>query len=162
MPRKKKQKAKGYRGFLQRVLRHPPAVQAAYVLTFPVAFAGCCLLLLSGYLAILSQDLPSLSQIENPKLDYAAVAYTADSVEFARFGRQNRSWKRYKEISEHVHHALIATEDHRFERHWGIDLFRTFSAATQSLLWKLGLPFERQGGSTITQQLARPYRANWF
>ena len=155
MPRKKRPKAKGYHGFLQRVLRHPPAVQAAYVLTFPAAIAICGLFVLSGYMAILSRDLPSLSQIENPELDYATVAYTADGVELARFGRQNRSWMTYEEISEHVRHALIATEDHRFDRHWGMDLFRTFSAAAQSALWKLGLPFERQGGSTITQQLAR-------
>ncbi len=155
MAQKKKRKAKGYRGLLQRVLRRPPAVQAAYVLTFPAALVVCGILLLSGYMAILSRDLPSLNQIENPELDYATVAYTADGVELARFGRQNRSWKTYEDISEHVRHALIATEDHRFYRHWGIDLFRTFSAATQSLLWKIGLPFERQGGSTITQQLAR-------
>jgi penicillin-binding protein 1A len=100
-------------------------------------------------------DLPSLEQIENPHLELATVAYTADGVELGRYGRQNRSWVPYEEISPYVAEALIATEDHRFQEHWGMDLFRTASAVTQTVLGKMGLPFDKQGGSTITQQLAR-------
>ena len=153
MPPKKK--VKGYRGFLARVFRNPQAAKAAFLLTFPTAIvlAGCLGIL--GYMVILARDLPSLDQIENPKFDLATVAYTADGVELARYGLQNRSWVYYDQISEHVINALVAVEDHRFAAHWGMDLFRTFSAATQSLLNKFGLPFQRQGGSTITQQLAR-------
>ena len=104
---------------------------------------------------ILTRDTPSLKQIENPEWSYASVAYTADGQELARFGRENRTWAPYDSISDYTLQALIATEDHRFYRHWGVSLFRTTSAVTQSILGKIGLPFERQGGSTITQQLAR-------
>ena len=52
-------------------------------------------------------------------------------------------------VSVHVVEALVATEDYRFFDHWGIDLFRLFSAAAKTVLG------DRQGGSTITQQLAR-------
>jgi len=45
--------------------------------------------------------------------------------------------------------ALIATEDRRFYEHRGIDVRRTFGAAFRTLNGDL------QGGSTITQQLAR-------
>src|SRR5690606_15475014 len=45
--------------------------------------------------------------------------------------------------------ALIATEDHRFYSHWGIDLQRTFSS-----IWETATG-DPQGGSTITMQLAR-------
>lgn len=109
------------------------------------------------YLLILAQDTPSFQQLEDPEssLSYASVAYTEDGVELARFGRQNRTWIPYDSISAHTRNALIATEDHRFYDHWGIDLFRTSSATIQTILGALGLPFERQGGSTITQQLAR-------
>ena len=155
MPPKGKKKVKGYRGFLARVFRNPQAAKAAFLLTFPTAIlvAGCLGIL--GYMVYLSRDLPSLDQIENPEFDLATVAYTADGVELARYGLQNRSWVYYDEISDNVINALVAVEDHRFHAHWGMDLFRTFSAATQSLLNKFGLPFQRQGGSTITQQLAR-------
>ena len=118
----------------------------------PLLFGALALLV---YMLILTRDTPSLKQIENPEWSYASVAYTADGQELARFGRENRTWAPYDSISQSTLQALIATEDHRFYRHWGVSLFHTTSAVTQSILGKLGLPFERRGGSTITQQLAR-------
>ena len=153
--RNNKRKATGYRGFLQSVFPNPQAEKAAFWLTFPTVLVTVVALAIIGYMALISRDLPSLQQIENPEFDLATVAYTADGVELARFGLQNRTWVYYDDISEHVINALVSVEDHRFEAHWGMDLFRTFSAVTQSILGELGLPFDRQGGSTITQQLAR-------
>src|ERR1019366_7068595 len=47
--------------------------------------------------------------------------------------------------------AVVATEDRRFYEHGGIDLFGMARAAVSNLAHRGG----RQGGSTITQQLAR-------
>ncbi|MCY4224915.1 MAG: transglycosylase domain-containing protein, partial [Bacteroidetes bacterium] len=143
-----------YRSILLRVLRNPNAANAAFVFSIFVIPVSLASLLLLAYMVILSWDTPSLKEIENPEISYASIAYTADGEELARFGRQNRTWIPYDSISVFARDALIATEDHQFHRHWGVNLFRTASAATQSLLGKVGLPFERQGGSTITQQLA--------
>ena len=63
--------------------------------------------------------------------------------------RFNREWKKLDVISPHVIDALIATEDHRFYSHHGIDLKRTASSALRTL------GGDTQGGSTLTQQLAR-------
>ena len=47
--------------------------------------------------------------------------------------------------------AVVAVEDHRFEQHLGIDLIAIGRAAWNNLTsWSL-----REGGSTITQQLAK-------
>ena len=47
--------------------------------------------------------------------------------------------------------AVVAVEDHRFEHHFGIDLIAIGRAAWSNLTsWSL-----REGGSTITQQLAK-------
>jgi penicillin-binding protein 1A len=54
-----------------------------------------------------------------------------------------------KQISPSVVAALIATEDHRFYEHFGLDWRRTASAMLHTFSG------ERQGGSTLTQQLAR-------
>lgn len=102
-----------------------------------------------GYMLSLRDELPPLEAIENPEFRLATIAYTADGVELARYARQNRSWVTYAEISPHVINALIATEDHRFYDHWGVDLFRTLQIPFRVLI---GDP---QGGSTISQQLAR-------
>ncbi|MFQ5568502.1 MAG: penicillin-binding protein 1A [Rhodothermales bacterium] len=149
---------RGYRGFLHRRFHDPKKAEAAFVLSTLASVGLVSVLGLLLYMLILSGAgiTPSLDQIENPNLDLATVAYTADGVELGRFGRENRSWIAYENISEHVVHALVATEDHRFYQHWGIDLFRTVSAVSQTVLGKLGIPgFYTQGGSTITQQLAR-------
>jgi penicillin-binding protein 1A len=53
------------------------------------------------------------------------------------------------QVSPHVVTALIATEDHRFYDHHGVDFTRIAGAMLASLKG------DAQGGSTITQQLAR-------
>ena len=55
------------------------------------------------------------------------------------------------EIPETYLDAVVAVEDHRFEQHFGIDLIAIGRAAWNNLTsWSL-----REGGSTITQQLAK-------
>ena len=54
-------------------------------------------------------------------------------------------------MSPHLIHAIVAIEDQRFYDHHGFDLIRIVSAALQNL--RDGRA--SQGGSTITQQLAR-------
>ena len=74
---------------------------------------------------------------------------SADGKELALFKRANREWVKLDDISPQVIAALIATEDHRFFEHHGIDWRRTASAALSTASG------DRQGGSTLTQQLAR-------
>jgi len=67
---------------------------------------------------------------------------------------QIRSRKDYVKIDEMTNdykNAVIAIEDHRFEKHGGIDYIATFRAVIRNL--KVGQLAE--GGSTITQQLAK-------
>ncbi len=142
----------GYRAWLWRKLDDARKVQAAMAVSVlaGVVLAGVLLVVL--YLSILmgTGRTPSVEAIENPNLNLATVAYTADGEELARYGRQNRSWVTKEEISPHVINALVATEDHRFKRHWGIDM-RGIAAALADVIRKQDL----RGASTITQQLAR-------
>lgn len=102
-----------------------------------------------GYMWTLTDEMPSLKQLENPTLELATVVFTSDGEEMARFRHKNRTWVSYEDISPHVIDALVATEDHRFYEHWGVDLFRTLTIPYHLLR------LEPQGASTITQQLAR-------
>ena len=56
-----------------------------------------------------------------------------------------------KRVSPNVVRALVAIEDQRFFDHGGVDVIRVAGAAWNNLFQGWG----RQGGSTITQQLAR-------
>lgn len=156
VPPSGRRNGRGLHGYFLRRFGDARKATAAAALTVITGALLAVTLLLGLYMAILATDLPPLSKLENPDFQLATVAYTADNEVLARYARQNRSWATYDEISPHVINALIATEDHRFYDHWGMDLFRTASAVVQTVLAKLHVPgFYTQGGSTITQQLAR-------
>ncbi|WP_407692512.1 penicillin-binding protein 1A [Ramlibacter aquaticus] len=93
---------------------------------------------------------PTEAQIQaRPHSEYPAVILSADGRELASFRRTHREWVRLDEISKPVVQALLDTEDRRFYQHGGLDLRRTLSAAWHTVRGDL------QGGSTLTQQLAR-------
>ena len=97
-----------------------------------------------------TDGLPSLEQLENPKQSLASVVYSSDGVELGRFFRESRTETRIDSIPIHLIQALIATEDKKFREHWGVDLDRIIKGIVKTII--LG---KRQGGSTITQQLAK-------
>ena len=92
---------------------------------------------------------PSISDLRKAKSEFPSVVMSQDGIVLAEFRRLNRQWVPLSRISPHVVNALIATEDHRFYEHHGIDFRRTASAIFNTLRGNT------QGGSTLTQQLAR-------
>ncbi len=84
------------------------------------------------------------------------VRLYAGTEEIATFqGTSRRSQVRLPlwQIPRHVVDAVLAAEDRRFSQHRGIDLRAVLRAATTNLRHGEA----RQGGSTITQQLARSH-----
>lgn len=102
-----------------------------------------------AYVIYLFQALPSIAELENPRTAIASEVRSRDGAVLDRYFIENRTYVSIDEISPNVINALIATEDHRFFQHWGVDF--------QSLM---RLPYywiqqRFHGGSTISQQLAR-------
>ncbi len=92
---------------------------------------------------------PSVGDIRKAKSELPAQLMSVDGKLLAEYRWANREWVELSQVSPSVLDALIATEDHRFYDHWGMDWRRTASSVVHTLR---GAP---QGGSTITQQLAR-------
>lgn len=92
--------------------------------------------------------LPSFSKLENPKSNQASEVISSDNVVMGTYYVQNRSSVNYSQLSPNIVNALVATEDNRFYEHSGIDFQRVLSIPFLNLIGK------KQGGSTITQQLA--------
>lgn len=103
----------------------------------------------SGYIYFLFQGLPSIEQLENPDTAIATEVRSRDGVVLDKYFTENRTWVRFDDISPHAIDALVATEDHRFFNHWGMDMVRTLAIPYHLMMGR------RQGGSTISQQLAR-------
>jgi len=114
-----------------------------------MASAAIGVVLLAIYTIILIPFTPSIADLRKAKAETPSVLLSADGKELAVFKRMNREWVELNRISPHVINALIATEDHRFYQHFGVDLKRTAGAFLRTLQ---GDP---EGGSTLTQQLAR-------
>jgi penicillin-binding protein 1A len=123
-------------------LRHPTRRGIA------MAIAALPLLFVLYVLALIPFT-PSIGDLRKARVDAPAQILSADGKQLAVFEPNNRDWVALKDISPHMVDALIATEDHRFYQHHGIDFRRTASAALHTFSG------QRQGGSTITQQLAR-------
>ncbi len=106
---------------------------------------------LSGltYLAWLLPSIPDVAHLKDIRNAQPSLVLTADGTPLTEFRRIHQEHVTLDQISPHILQALIATEDHRFYDHRGIDLRRIGSAMVQTLR---GSP---HGGSTITQQLAR-------
>ncbi|MGA3327875.1 MAG: PBP1A family penicillin-binding protein [Terriglobia bacterium] len=66
-------------------------------------------------------------------------------------GRAKRRLVRYQDLPKALVDAILATEDHRFYSHHGVDSLRMVAAAIADLRSDKRL----QGGSTLTMQLAR-------
>ena len=111
------------------------------------AATGPAILLL--YIVALVPFTPSVGDIRKAKSELPAQLVSADGKLLAEYRWANREWVALDKISPNVVDALIATEDHRFYDHFGMDWKRTTSSVVHTLR---GAP---QGGSTITQQLAR-------
>ncbi|MET4082787.1 penicillin-binding protein 1A [Pedobacter sp. UYP30] len=90
---------------------------------------------------------PSRSDIKQPTQRVGSELYTADGKLIGRYYKENRTPVNYNEIPTSVINALVATEDVRFYKHWGID----FQAVGRAVI---GLG-QDGGASTITQQLAK-------
>jgi penicillin-binding protein 1A len=114
-------------------------------------FIGCfallVLLIVATYMNVFG-PLPTFRDLENPKSDQASEIISSDKQTLGTYYVKNRTSVTYKEISPNVINALVATEDERFYKHSGIDFRRLFSIIFLNI-------FKRQGGSTITQQLAK-------
>ena len=93
-------------------------------------------------------DLDDYKANQNQTTIVYAYNEKQEPVEVTRLhGSENRIWVSLSEMPEEMKQAAIAIEDKRFEKHNGVDWFRTASAIV-----KHGMS---QGGSTITQQLIK-------
>jgi len=98
----------------------------------------------------LSVDLPDIKNIaENPPVASQIFDRNGDFVESVQLD-QYRIALPYASVPERMRLAIVASEDERFYRHKGYDIIAITRALYNNLFGK-----GTQGGSTITQQLAR-------
>lgn len=104
-----------------------------------------------GLFMLWGEDLPTPRTPREVEPSTNTVVFDRRGEVIDEFFIENRRPVRFEEVPRVMKQAILATEDRRFYRHWGIDLWAVFRAFRSNLIHH-GIS---QGGSTITQQLAR-------
>ena len=115
-----------------------------------VFFGLGTLLIVSLYIM---PKLPDIETLKDIKMQVPLRIYSADMSLIAEFGEKRRTPVKINEIPPKLIEAFLAAEDDRFYIHPGVD-WQGLARATYSLI-KTGT--KKQGGSTITMQVARNF-----
>jgi len=124
------------------------AKNAGLVALFVVAaMAG----VLSGVLFAYAGDLPQISALDNYSPSTITRVHASNGQVIGEFATQRRVVVTYDDINPVLRNAIVATEDADFDKHFGLNIWRIFSAAAIDIIKRR----REQGASTLTQQVAR-------
>ena len=120
--------------------------------------AGFAMLLLGAIVAAggyfyFSSNLPELNKLSAYQPPLVSRIYNSDGELVAEFADEHRILTPFEDIPEKLRNAFLAAEDQQFYEHPGINPARILSAA----LANLRAGHAVQGGSTITQQVAKNF-----
>jgi len=99
----------------------------------------------------ISQSLPTSEEILGHEPSLATIVYDRNEKVVTRLFQENRNWVKLDAVSPWMVKAILAAEDDKFYDHSGIRPVAILRAGIVDIFHRGA----RQGGSTITQQLAR-------
>ncbi|GAB4388745.1 MAG: PBP1A family penicillin-binding protein [Thermodesulfovibrionales bacterium] len=105
----------------------------------------------AGGYAALSRGVPSMAELKNYRSAPSTRIYAEDDTLIGELKLQKGVFTPLERIPRHLVDAVVAVEDSHFWEHSGIDYLAILRAAVKDAL-HMEL---REGGSTITQQLAK-------
>lgn len=98
-------------------------------------------------------QLPDLQAMTDYKPRIPLRVYTEDGALIGEYGEERRTYVAFKDVPDRLKHAILSAEDDRFFEHGGVDFAGLARAAVLNVLGG----GRRQGGSTITMQVARNF-----
>ncbi len=103
-----------------------------------------------GYLAI-AQGTPSIAELKKYRATNGTKVYADDDSLIGELKVERGIFVPFEKIPDNVKNAVVAVEDSRFWHHKGIDYIGIARALVQDIIHAS----LKEGGSTITQQLAK-------
>jgi penicillin-binding protein 1A len=104
-----------------------------------------------GFLLHIKSGLPNLSKVEDYRPLLVSQVFDKNGKKMGEFFKERRSLIPYNKIPKIVIQAFLAAEDDRFFEHSGINLM----AISRAFIANMRAGRSVQGGSTITQQVAK-------
>ena len=109
---------------------------------------------LAIYAALLFRGLPDAAELAEYRPPTSTRVYAWDGTLIAQLGQERRIFTPYDQIPPLVIRAFLAAEDHKFFEHGGIDVEGLGRAMSRDV-FRAANKQRLQGGSTITQQVAK-------
>ena len=141
----KKRARKGRRGMGAKIVRW---LLAAFIFTVISGVIGVV-----GVYFYLSKNLPKIATLKDYRPPVITTVFSDDNRKIAEFFKERRIVVPLSQMSSMLKNAFIAAEDARFYNHKGIDVLSIIRAFFKNI--EAGAIV--QGGSTITQQVAKSF-----
>jgi len=126
-------------------------VKALFIITSILSF-GTTVFLLGGYY-YLTKDLPDLNTLQGYNPNIITKVYSEDGQVVGEFYIERRIVVPLSRMPRHLINAFLAAEDARFFQHEGVD----YRSILRALYRNITAGRIVQGGSTITQQVAKSF-----
>jgi penicillin-binding protein 1A len=124
-----------------------------FLLASAFALSTALLIVIVAAYFYISPQLPPIERLKDVQLQVPLRVYAHTGELIAEFGEQHREPVRYEELPQAVIDAILATEDDRFFQHPGVD----YQGLVRAVVKLISTGEKRQGGSTITMQVARNF-----
>lgn len=108
-------------------------------------------LALAGAYLYLAPEIPEVEALRDVRLQVPLRIYSRDGKLLAQIGEQRRIPVAYADYPQSLIQAFLAAEDDQFFQHSGVD----YPGLVRALAVNLASGARREGGGTITMQLAR-------
>jgi penicillin-binding protein 1A len=122
-----------------------------YRFIFITVFSALVIIICGKIISNFIDNLPSVQQLEDYTPNLSTKIYDKDNNLIAEFFTERRSLIAISDIPTNLQNAFISIEDNDFFKHWGISTKSIIRAFSRMLLKRRSI----EGGSTITQQLAK-------
>jgi penicillin-binding protein 1A len=146
-----KRRGRGKDWFPEFGMRRPARKIPATLFTTAVGACGLVVLGIAGAFQYLEPELPDAAELRDLRMQLPLTVYSRDGRLIAQIGEQRRIPVASADLPQVVVDAFLAAEDDRFFEHPGID----WQGLVRALASNVSAGGVREGGGTITMQLAR-------
>ena len=122
-----------------------------FVRNYRTTIIGLCAGFIAAFIIILIMDFSKVQNLASYQPDITTRIYDKNGILISELFREKREVVPFEKIPENLINAFVAVEDNEFYDHWGVNprgIVRAFFVN----IFAGGI---KQGGSTITQQLAK-------
>jgi len=112
-----------------------------------------------AYVVRVTEDLPEIADLADYEPPVMSRVHAGDGRLIAEYARESRVFVPIETIPPQILHAFLSAEDKTFYEHNGLYFEGMFRAGLRNVINRLrGIGGPLQGGSTITQQVAKNFK----